>query len=65
MFCSIQKFSISIGSIGFWNITLKEYVFLQADAAEYIGHLFNKQTYDGNGNMVWTAVELVSAAVYN
>lgn len=44
---------------GFWNIDLNEYVFLRADAAQYIGDMFNKQSFDENGNMIYTAVELI------
>ena len=48
---------------GFWNVDLNEYVFLRADAAKYIGDKFNKQTVDANGNMTYTAVELVSVSI--
>lgn len=49
---------------GFWDFDLSEYVFLRNDAAKYIGHWFNKQADDGNGNMIWTAVQLVDVDVY-
>lgn len=49
----------------FWNIDLNEYVFLRNDAAKYIGHRFNKQILDENGDMSWTAVELIDVKVYN
>lgn len=49
----------------FWDIDLNEYVFLRNDAAQYVGHWFNKQTDDGNGNMVWTAVQLVDVEIYD
>lgn len=48
---------------GFWNVDLNEYVFLRADAAKYIGDKFNKQIVDANGNMTYTAVELVSVSI--
>lgn len=48
---------------GFWNVDLNEYVFLRADAAKYIGDKFNKQTVDANGNMTYTAVELVGVSI--
>lgn len=54
-----------ISEHGFWDITLNEYVFLRNDAAQYIGHWFNKQTIDGNGNMVWTAVQLADVDIYS
>lgn len=47
----------------FWDFDLNEYVFLRNDAARYIGHYFNKQTTDGNGNMIYTAVQLMSVTV--
>ncbi len=50
---------------GFWDFDLNEYVFLRNDAAQYIGHWFNKQTEDDNGNMIWTAVQLNGVDVYN
>lgn len=53
-----------ISEHGFWDIDLNKYVFLRNDAAQYIGHWFNKQTDDGNGNMVWTAVQLVDVDIY-
>lgn len=49
---------------GFWDINLNEYIFLRSDAAQYIGHWFNKQTVDNNGNMIWTAVQLLDVDVY-
>ena len=48
----------------FWDFDLNQYVFLRNDAAQYIGHLFNKQTDDGNGNMTWSAVQLVDVDIY-
>lgn len=54
-----------ISEHGFWDIDLNEYVFLRNDAEQYIGHWFNKQTIDGNGNMVWTAVQLVDVDIYS
>jgi len=53
-----------ISEHGFWDINLNEYIFLRNDAAQYIGHWFNKQTDDGNGNMSWTAVQLVDVDIY-
>lgn len=43
---------------GFWDITLNRYVYLRNDAEDYIGHWFNKQSIDENGNMIWTQVQL-------
>lgn len=49
---------------GFWDFDLNKYVYLRNDAAQYIGHTFNKQTEDESGNLMWTAVELVAVDVY-
>lgn len=48
----------------FWDIDLNEYIFLRSDAARYVGHRFNKQTTDSNGNMIWTAACLTDVEVY-
>lgn len=46
-----------------WDFDLNEYVFMRSDAAKYIGHWFNKQTYDSDGNMIYTRVQLVGVTV--
>lgn len=46
-----------------WDFDLNEYVFIRSDAAKYIGHWFNKQTYDADGNMVYTRVQLTGVTV--
>ena len=45
----------------FFDMTLGEYVFLRNDAAQYIGHYFNKQGANGT----WESVQLVSVDIYN
>lgn len=52
-----------ISEHAFWDVNLNEYVFLRSDAAQYIGHWFNKQTVDGNGNMGYTEVQLTNVVV--
>lgn len=52
-----------ISEHGFWDFDLNEYVFLRADAAKYIGHSFNKQSFDADGNMVYQKVKLVNVEV--
>ena len=52
-----------ISEHAFWDVNLNEYVFLRSDAAQYIGHWFNKQTIDENGNMVYTQVQLTNVVV--
>lgn len=53
-----------ISEHAFWDFDLNKYIFLRNDAAQYIGHRFNKQADDGNGNIIWTAVQLVDVDVY-
>ena len=47
----------------FWDFNLNKYVFLREDAAQYVGHWFNKQTTDANGNMIWTRVQLTNVTI--
>lgn len=54
-----------ISEHAFWDFNLNKYVFLRRDAAQYIGHWFNKQIQDENGNMIWTKVQLTSVEVRN
>ena len=46
-----------------WDIDLNEYVFMRSDAAKYVGHWFNKQTYDAEGVMSYTRVRLTDVTV--
>lgn len=46
-----------------WDFNLNKYVFLREDAAQYVGHWFNKQTTDANGNMIWTRVQLTNVTI--
>ncbi len=48
-----------ISEHGFWDFDLNKYVYLDRNAAQYLGHFFNKQTTDENGDMVWSKVQLV------
>ncbi|MDE7336677.1 MAG: hypothetical protein K2N32_01000, partial [Clostridia bacterium] len=43
---------------GFWDFDLNRYVYLRQDAAKYVGHEFNKQTFDKDGNFAYTRVRL-------
>ncbi len=52
-----------ISEHAFWDIDLNKYVFLRNDAAQYIGHWFNKQAVDDNGNMINTEVQLTNVVV--
>ena len=47
----------------FWDFNLNQYVFLRDDAGQYIGHWFNKQITDTNGNLKWTKVQLVDVVL--
>lgn len=48
---------------GFWDYDLNEYVYLRADAEKYIGHWFDKQGTDENGNFVSQRVQLTGVTV--
>lgn len=48
---------------GFYDCDLNEYVFLRSDAQKYVGHHFNKQITDTDGNVAWTTVELTDVVV--
>lgn len=45
---------------GFFDMTIGKYVFLRRDAAQYIGHYFNKES----GN-TWTTVQLTNVTISN
>lgn len=47
----------------FWDFDLNQYVFLRADSAKHIGHWFNKQITDSNGNLMWTKVQLTNVTL--
>ena len=47
----------------FWDFNLNRYVFLREDAGQYVGHWFNKQATDSNGNMIWTRVQLTNVTI--
>ena len=43
---------------GFWDFDLNRYVYLDENAAQYIGHWFNKQTENADGTYGWASVRL-------
>lgn len=47
-----------ISEHAFWDFDLNEYVFLRSDASKYIGHWFNKQITNADGELEWTRVQL-------
>ena len=47
-----------ISEHAFWDLNLNRYVYLREDAAQYIGHWFNKQGANG-----WTEVQLIDVVV--
>ncbi len=51
-----------ISEHGLWDYNLNRYVYLDEDAAQYIGHWFNKQTTEG-GVMTSTRVRLTGVTV--
>ena len=52
-----------ISEHGFWDFDLNKYVYLDANAAEYIGHWFNKQTANENGEFSWASVQLTDVII--
>lgn len=52
-----------ISEHAFWDFNLNKYVFLRADAGQYVGHWFNKQTTDELGNMAWGKVQLTNVVI--
>lgn len=44
---------------GFWDFDLNRYVFLRRDAAQYLGHWFQQQIFDENGDLTYRKVQLV------
>lgn len=52
-----------ISEHAFWDIDLNQYIYLDENAGQYIGHHFNKQIIDDNGNMMWDGVQLTSVAI--
>ena len=50
---------------GFWDFDLNRYVYINDDCPQqYVGHWFNKQTTDADGNFAWTKVQLVDVMIY-
>lgn len=47
----------------FWDFDLNKFIYLRNDAAKYIGHYFNKQTTDKDGNLTYCKVQLVSVEI--
>lgn len=48
---------------GFWDCTLNEYVYLDGDAAQYLGHWFLKQTTDEDGELISVRVQLTQVTI--
>lgn len=49
----------------FYDFNLNKYVYLRSDASNYIGHYFNKQVVDENGNLAWARVQLTNVTITN
>ncbi len=47
-----------ISEHGFWDFDLNKYVYLDRNAERYLGHWFNKQITDENGNLAYAKVQL-------
>ena len=54
-----------ISEHGFWDHDLNEYVYLDKDAAQYIGHWFNILSTDEDGSRVTEKVQLVNVVIQN
>lgn len=52
-----------ISEHAFWDFDLNKYVYLDKNASEYIGHWFNKQTANENGEFSWTSVQLTDVII--
>lgn len=52
-----------ISEHGFWDFDLNKYVYLDYNAAQYIGHWFNKQIQNDDGSLGWTAVKLTGVEI--
>ena len=48
---------------GFWDVDLNRYVYLDGNAAQYIGHRFNKQTVNADGSLGYTEVTLTDVDI--
>jgi hypothetical protein len=48
----------------FWDFDLNRYVYMRNDASKYIGHWYNKQSIDSDGNLSWNRVQLVNVGSY-
>lgn len=66
----VIRLSFSDGTIvqvisehAFWDVDMNQYVYLDENAAQYIGHYFNKQTFDDNGIMTWIGVQLTDVSI--
>ena len=50
-----------IAEHGFWDCDLNKYVYITKENAEqFVGHMFNKQSVDADGNFIWYKVKLTS-----
>lgn len=48
---------------GFWDVDLNRYVYLDKNAAQYIGHRFNKRAENADGTFGWQEVELTDVDI--
>ena len=54
-----------ISEHGFWDHDLNKYVYLDKDAAQYIGHWFNILSTDEDGSRITEKVQLVNVVIQN
>lgn len=50
---------------GFWDCDLNQYVYLDENAEQYIGHWFNKQIVTDEGTLTTYAVQLTGVSITN
>ncbi|MCM1130171.1 MAG: InlB B-repeat-containing protein [Anaeroplasma bactoclasticum] len=50
---------------GFWDYDLNEWVYLNKNASQYIGHYFNKQSFDIEGKVYNEKVQLKNVIITN
>ncbi len=52
-----------ISEHGFWDFDLNRYVYLDENAAEYLGHWFNKQYTEADGSFAYKKVQLTGVNI--
>lgn len=53
----------AVSEHGFWDYNLNEYIYLDRNAAQYLGHWFSRQTTNENGDFISERVQLTDVTV--